>query len=212
MSSGLLNEIREKARSRVEELQGEIRQARDRLAAAEAELSPLMVIIKVTNPKHTAPSGTSEAVAAAVSVAKGGEGSTVVYNNTTVLPRHPHTGEVLDTGLSETTMQATDAPAPKRRLKITDDVVAAQAVKLPAVKLSARWRGYKLPPRCRLFLDKFGNAKGQITLQQITDWYRTVNPGISEVSQKQFAFSTARILVTKGILHKDAPGAWSLKP
>lgn len=192
--SELLNEIREKARSRVGELQKDIQEARDLIALYETELAPLQVIIKVTNPKHTAPSGTSEAVASAVFVAKGGDGRPLVYNTINEPPRHPHTGEVLDTGSSETMLKA----------------VAAQAVKLPAVKLSARWRGHKLPPRCRLFLNKFGDTKGQIVLQQIMNWYRTVNPSIGEASLKQAAFNMAHILVNKNILHKDAPGTWVL--
>lgn len=72
-----------------------------------------------------------------------------------------------------------------------------------------RWSQYKLPPRVRLFLTKFGNVKGQIRHEQVAEWYRTVNPTITTPSLKQAACDIASILVSKGVLHRDAPGVYS---
>lgn len=139
--SDLLNEIREKARSRAEELQKDIQEAIDIISLCESELTPLLAIIKATNSKLA-----------------------------------PATGE---------------------------------SPEVPSVKLPSRWSQYKLPPRCRLFLAQFGDTQGQIRIQAIMAWYRTVTPTITDTSLMQATYSMTGILVRKGILHKDAPNTWS---
>jgi len=166
--SDLLNEIREKARSRAEELQKDIQEAIDIISLCESELTPLLAIIKATNSKLAPATGESPEVPGAD-------------------PNDADKGSVA--GLSIRT--------------------AARAVKLPSVKLPSRWSQYKLPPRCRLFLAQFGDTQGQIRIQAIMAWYRTVTPTITDTSLMQAAYSMTGILVRKGILHKDAPSTWS---
>lgn len=196
--SELLNEIREKAEARAKVLQKDIQEARDIIASYEAELAPLMAILKATSPEATPPTGTAEACTAAVEAAGEGAARPLVYSKTTELPRHPHTGEVLNMGSSET------------MLKAVAEKTGAKAVGAPSTgKGPPRWSQYKLPPRVRLFLTKFGNVKGQIRHEQVAEWYRTVNPGIAAPSLKQAACDIASILVSKGVLHRDAPGVYS---
>lgn len=217
--SELLDEIREKATQRASELKREIRQAQDMIGLCEEELAPLLAILAATDPKPVPPTGTAEAVAAAIeAIEAAGEGAArpTVYNKTTELkePRHPHTGEVLASGSSEAMLRVV---ALKKigdeflETKAVADKVASQAIAAqPAVvKVPPRWSQYKLPPRARLFLAKFGNVKGQIHRQQVMDWYATISPTIDPPSLKQAASDIAGILINKGILHRDAPGVYS---
>lgn len=205
--SELLDEIREKAESRAKVLQKDIQEARDLIAMYEAELAPLLVILRATSPKDTRPTtGTVEAVAAAVEAAGEGLGRPVVYSRTTELPKHPHTGEVLNMSSSEAMLKTAD--------KVAKEVKVVKAAKSASAQVSTprRWSQYKLPPRVRLFLAKFGNAKGQIRREQVMEWYRTVNPDIDLSSLKQAASDITGILVTKGVLNRDAPGVYSFAP
>lgn len=199
--SELLDEIREKAEARAKTLQKDIQEARDLILVYEAELAPLMAILKATSPKLSPPTGTAEAAATAIEAAGAGTERPVVYSKTTELPKHPHTGEVLESGKSE------------GMLKAVAEKVAAQptAAKAPPVagKVPQRWSQYKLPPRARLFLVRFGNTKGQIRHEQVADWYRTISPTIDLPSLRQAASDIAGILINKGILHRDAPGVYS---
>ena len=194
--SELLIEIRERAEARAEELQKDIHEARELIALYEAELTPLMAILKATSPKATPPTGTVEAVTEATKAA-GGAARPLVYSKTTELPRHPHTGEMLNMGSSGA------------MLKMIKAIEKDRGVATSPAAPPQRWSQYKLPPRVRLFLSKFGNVKGQIRHQQIEDWYITVNPGIKPVSLKQAACDIATILITKGIMHREAPGVYS---
>lgn len=203
--SELLTEIRERATQRASELKRDIRQAEELIALYEEELTPLLAILAATDPPHP-PTGTAEAFAVAVDAA--GEGSTraVVYEKATPLPeepRHPHTGEVLakqpaTTGTSEAML----------RVVALNKIVAEGMAAKPKGKVPKRWSQYKLPPRVRLFLNKFGNINGQIQCQQVMDWYITVSPDIEPSSLKQAAVDITSTLINKGILHRDAPGTY----
>lgn len=201
--SELLDEIREKVETRAKKLQKDIQEARDLIVMYEAELAPLMAILKATSPKLTPPTGTAEALSAAVAAAPVGNGTPhpTVYNKTTELkePRHPHTGDVLASGSSEAML----------RVVALKNIVDEGMAKPVTGKVPPRWSQYKLPPRARLFLTKFGNVKGQIHRQQVMEWYATVSPTIDPPSLRQAASDIAGILINKGILHRDAPGVYS---
>lgn len=199
--SELLTEIRERATQRASELKRDIRQAEELIALYEEELTPLLAILAAaTEPPKLPPTGTVEALTAAVEEAnRTAAPRTVLYEKTSKLPPTEEKVKPATTGNSEAML----------RVVALKKIVAEGMAAKPKGKVPQRWSQYKLPPRVRLFLTKFGNVKGQIQRQQVMDWYHTVSPDIDPSSLKQAAVDITSTLINKGIMHRDAPGTYS---
>jgi hypothetical protein len=73
---------------------------------------------------------------------------------------------------------------------------------------SRRYSQYKLAPRFRRFLDRFGNNE-KVTRKEISAWYRrALNPSVQDDSLMSITSEITRTLMTKGILTRESDGVW----
>lgn len=73
---------------------------------------------------------------------------------------------------------------------------------------SRRYSQYKLAPRFRRFLDRFGNNE-TVQRREIAAWYRrALSPGMADNSLCAMVSEITRTLVAKGILAREGEGVW----
>jgi hypothetical protein len=75
---------------------------------------------------------------------------------------------------------------------------------------SRRYSQYKLAPRFRRFLDRFGNNE-KVERREIAAWYRrALSPGMADNSLCAMVSEITRTLVAKGILAREGEGVWRI--
>lgn len=75
---------------------------------------------------------------------------------------------------------------------------------------SRRYSQYKLAPRFRRFLDRFGNNE-TVQRREIAAWYRrALSPGMADNSLYAMVSEITRTLVAKGILAREGEGVWRI--
>ena len=73
---------------------------------------------------------------------------------------------------------------------------------------SRRYSQYKLAPRFRRFLDRFGNNE-KVTRKEIAAWYRrALSPSVQDDSLMTITSEITRTLTAKGILSRESDGVW----
>jgi hypothetical protein len=73
---------------------------------------------------------------------------------------------------------------------------------------SRRYSQYKLAPRFRRFLDRFGDNE-KVTRKEIAAWYRrALSPSVQDDSLMTITAEITRTLTAKGILSWESDGVW----
>lgn len=71
-----------------------------------------------------------------------------------------------------------------------------------------RYSHYRLPPRHRMFLDRFSH-RDAVNREEISDWYaKDMCPGMGRFSLISAVSELTRFLVEKGILARDGTARW----
>jgi len=190
----MLADMRTKIDERVAQLRADIEEASVLLAGYQAELKPLLAVLKAMG--NDAQSGLVE-----------------------LEPDPPTANETHDGNRSDSFDDELEAEAKEKMAEGTPDTGTPTPKTNGSSSGSSippnRWGHYKLAPRHRRFLAKFGVRKS-FTHAQIQAWFNSESPGLQTNSVATGINEIVRVLTEKGIIVRGSrikgEKAWKFVP